>query len=157
MVARGQLVHVLAHHGVPQQRLLAQHRALGAPGGARRVDDEQRRGEIRMRVAAVAARFRDQQVERGQVFAREVEADSACLRQRSSERRDNLRERLFDHQRLHRGIGEDEHLLRDGEAPVERHQHGAEPRAGVEQHEIIGMIGGENRHPVAARDAKLRF
>ena len=31
----------------------------------------------------------------------------------------------------------------------------AEPRAGVEQHQIVGMIGGEDRDAVAAPDAEL--
>ena len=43
------------------------------------------------------------------------------------------REAFLDHERLHRGVGQDEHLLRDGQAPVERDQHGAEPGAGIEQ------------------------
>jgi len=34
VIVRGEAVHVLAHHGVPQQRFLPQHRALGPAGRA---------------------------------------------------------------------------------------------------------------------------
>ncbi len=67
------------------------------------------------------------------------------------------RERLLDHQRLHRCVGQDVDLLRDGKPPVERNQHRAESRAGIKQHEVVGMIGGEDRNAVAAADACLRF
>ena len=90
-----------------------------------------------MRIAAVAAAGREQVIERRR---REIEADDAHVRQRLLQRLDDGREALLDHQRLHRRIGEDEHLLRHREPPVERHQHRAEPRAGIEQHQIVGMI-----------------
>ena len=48
------VVHVLAHHGVPEQRLLAQHRAFRPASCAGGVDDQQRGREIDVRVAAVA-------------------------------------------------------------------------------------------------------
>ena len=34
VIVGGEIVHVLAHQGVPQQRFLAQHRALGPAGRA---------------------------------------------------------------------------------------------------------------------------
>ena len=60
MIVRGEAVHVLAHHAVPQQRLLPQHRALGPSRRAGGVDDQQRAGEVGMRIAAVAAGLRQQ-------------------------------------------------------------------------------------------------
>ena len=40
VILRGEAVHVLAHHPVPQQRGLPQHRALGSPRRSRGVDDQ---------------------------------------------------------------------------------------------------------------------
>ena len=60
---------------------------------------------------------------------------SACVK-----RRDNGAKACSTTSALRRRIGEDEHLLGHREPPVERHQHRAEPRAGVEQHQIVGMI-----------------
>ena len=52
---------------------------------------------------------------------------------------------------------QDEDLLGDREPPVERHQQRAEPRAGIEQDEVVGMVGRQDRDAVAAADAELRF
>ena len=82
MVLRRHVMRVLAHHGVPDQRLLAQHRALRAAGGAGGVDEQQRVGEIGMRVAAVAGARREQIVERR--LRREIEADDRDVGQRLS-------------------------------------------------------------------------
>ena len=86
-----------------------------------------------------------------------VEADDAHARQRLGERLDHRREGLLDHQRLHRGVAQDVDLLRDGEPPVERHQQGAEPGAGIEQHQIVGMVGGQDSDPVAGPHPQLRL
>ena len=139
VIVRRHVVHVLAHHGVPHQRLLAQHRALRAAGRARGVDDQQRAGEIDVRVAAVAAAGREQIVEamprRRKSRPTMRTSGSACFSGATTAAKP-----CSTHQRLHRRIGQDEHLLRHREPPVERHQHRAEPRAGIEQHQIVGMI-----------------
>ena len=44
-------------------------------------------------------------------------------------------------------------MLGDGEPPVQRNQHGAEPRAGIQQHQIIRPIQAEDRDAIAAADA----
>ena len=88
---------------------------------------------------------------------RKVEADDAHVGQRLGQRSDDGREGLLHDERLHRGIAEDVDLLRHGEAPVERHQQRAEPRAGIEQHEIVRVVGGEDGDAVAAAHAQLRF
>ena len=71
------------------------------------------------------------------------------------QRGQNLRKGLFEHQHLYRGIRQDEQLLGDREPPVQRHQHGAEPRAGIEQHEIVRPVQAEDRDAVAAADAEF--
>ena len=58
------VVHVLAHGGVRDQRLLAQHRTLGVTRRARRVDDEQRRARIHFLCAAAFSSARNQRIER---------------------------------------------------------------------------------------------
>ena len=77
---------------------------------------------------------------------------SACL-----ERSDDGRKSLLDDQRLHRGVAQDVDLLRHRQPPVERHQQGAEPRAGIEQHQVVGMVGGQDGDPIARAHAQLRF
>ena len=59
------------------------------------------------------------------------------------------------HQRVHGGVGQNVELLGHGKPPVERHQHRAQPRTGIEQHQEIGMIGRDDRDAIAARDAEL--
>ena len=81
MIVGGEAVHVLAHHPVPQQRLLPQHRALGPSRGAGGVDDQQRAAEIGVRIAAVAVRPRQQRVECAAPRRREIEPDDAGLGQ----------------------------------------------------------------------------
>ncbi len=71
--------------------------------------------------------------------------------------RDHGREFLVDHQHLRAAVGQDVELLGHREPPVQRHQHRAEPRAGIEQHQIVAMIGGEDRNAVAAPDAEFGF
>src|SRR5258707_6734687 len=78
---RGEAVHMLAHHAVPQQGFLSQHRALGPSGGARSVDDQQRTGEIDMRIAAVAARARQQLVDRASLWRSKIEPYHASVGQ----------------------------------------------------------------------------
>src|SRR5262249_37629337 len=46
VVVRRKVMHVLTHHGVPDERLLTQQRAFGAPSGARGVDEENWTAEI---------------------------------------------------------------------------------------------------------------
>ncbi len=158
VIVRGQAVHVLAHHAVPQQRLLPQHRALGPPGGAGGVDDQQRAAEVGVRVAAIAAARRQQRVECGASRRREIEPDDAGVRQtacpaagRTAAKACSTTSTFTD------GIGQDEQLLGHREPPVQRHQHGAEPRAGIEQHQIVGMVQAEDRDAVAAADAEFVF
>ena len=155
MIVRGEAVHVLAHHPVPQQRLLPQHRALGPSGGARGVDDQQRTGEIGMRIAAVAARARQQRVECASPRRRKIEPDDAGVGQALFQRGQNLRKGLFEHQHLDRGVRQDEQLFGHRKPPVQRHQHGAEPRAGIEQHQIVGPVQAEDRDAIAAADAEF--
>ena len=127
---------------------------FGPPGGAGGVDDQQRRGEIDVRVAAIAAaRCRAGRRTSGAKSRPTMRTSGSACRQRLDDRRKTL----LHHQHLHRRIRQDEHLLGHGEPPVERHQHRAKPRAGVEQHQIVRMIEREDRDAVAARHAELRF
>ena len=157
MITGGEVVHVLAHHGVPQQRFLSQHRALGPSGCTRGVDDQQRTGEIGMRIAAVAARAPQQRVERASMERRKIEAHDACVGHAFFQHRQNIRKGLFEHQHLYRGIGQNEQLLGHGKPPVQRHQHGAESRAGIEQHQIVRPIQAEDRDAIATADAEFRL
>ena len=86
-----------------------------------------------------------------------VEADDAHPRQSRFERLDHRRQGLLDHQHLHRGVAQDVDLLRHRESPVERHQQGAEPGAGIEQHQDVRVVGGEDGDPVARPHPQLRF
>jgi hypothetical protein len=157
MIVAGHAVHVLAHRCVPDQCLLSQHGAFRTAGGAGGVDDQQRRQHIDVRIAVVA-RARGQQLVKALSARRlELDADDACVRQCLSQRGDHRCEGFLHEQRLHRGIGQNKKLFRHGQPPVDRHQHGAEPSAGVKQHKIIGMIGGEDSNAVAAADAEPRF
>ena len=108
-----------------------------------------------MRIAAVAARLRQQQVKRSSLGRGKIEPHDGCVRQAFFKRWQNLRKSLLEHQCLHRGIRENEQLLGHGEAPVERHQHGAEPGAGIEQHQIIRSVQAEDRDTIAAADAEF--
>ena len=53
-------MHVLAHHRIPDERLLAQHSAFWASGGSRRVDEKQRTGRIDVLAAWFLATMREQ-------------------------------------------------------------------------------------------------
>ena len=157
VIVGGQVVHVLAHHRVPDQRLLAQHRALRPAGGARGVDHEQRTrrdryagcGRRRCRRRAdrsnetppAGAKSSPTTLDVGQRLAAAAAITAAKLSSTTSAFTEASRQ--------------DEDLLGHREPPVERHQHGAEPRAGIEQDQIVGMIGGEDRHAIAAADAEL--
>ena len=110
-----------------------------------------------MGATPVAAGAREERCQRCTALRREVEADDAYVGQRLGQRSDDGREGLLDDERLHRGVTEDIDLLRHGEAPVERHHQRAEARAGIEQHEIIRVVGGEDGDAVAAANAQLRF
>ena len=156
MIVGGEIMHVLAHHRVPKERLLPQHRAFRPAGGARGVHEEERTRGIDVRVAVVAVALRQQMLECAGDLSL-VEADDADIGLRLPQRRHHGGERVLHEQRLHRCVHEDEQLLGNGEPPVERHQQRAEPRTSVEQHEIIGLIGGEDRQAVSAPDAELRF
>ena len=110
-----------------------------------------------MRIAAVAGGLRQQRIERTTLRRREIEPDHARVGQLVCKCRQNFGERLFEHQHFRRRIGKDEHLLGGREPPVQRHQHRAEPRAGIEQHQIVGTIEAEDRDAVAAADAEFGF
>ncbi len=159
VIARRQVVHVLAHHAVPHQRFLPQHRAFGTAGGAGRVDDQQR--ARRDRYAGCGRRrlpAASRAVERTAAVRREIEADHARRRAaRLASGAMTAAKPFSTTSTLTRRVGEDEQLLRHREPPVERHQHRAEPRAGIEQHEIVGMIERQDRDAVAAADAELGF
>jgi len=60
-------------------------------------------------------------------------------------------------QRFGARIAQDVELLRHCKPPVDRHQHRAQASAGIEQHQIVGVIGGEDRDAIAAGHAELRF
>ncbi len=85
----------------------------------------------------------------------EVEPYDASVWQAFFQRGQNLREGLLKHQHLYRGVRQDEQLFGHCEPPVQRHQHGAEARAGVEQYEIVGPVQAEDRNPVATADAEF--
>ena len=93
------VVHVLAHHRVPHQRLLAQHGALGVSGGAGGVDDEQRERGVDVRAAPIAAGAFEQCRQRAPPVGREVQADDAHVGQRLGQRRDDGRKGLLDDKR----------------------------------------------------------
>ena len=150
-------MHVLAHDAVPEQRLLAQHRALGSPGGAGGVDDQQRTGHVGVRIAAVTRGSRQQGVQRRALGWRKIEADGVGIRQGFRKRWENFRERRFEHQHLGGGVRENEQLFGDRQPPVQRHQHGAEPGAGVEQHQVVRTVEAENGDTVASADVALRL
>ena len=84
-----------------------------------------------------------------------IQAHDPRLGKRRPQRLDHRGKSLLDDQHLDLGIAQNEHLLGHRQPPVERHQQRAEPGTGMEQHEIIGMIGGEDADPVAAPDAAL--
>ena len=109
-----------------------------------------------MRVTVIAVALRQPVLERAGDLTL-VEADDTDIALRLPQRRHHGGERLLHEQRLHRCVHQDEQLLGNGEPPVERHQQRAEARTSVEQNEIIGLIGGEDRHPVSAPDAELRL
>ena len=46
-------------------------------------------------------------------------------------------------------------MFRHREPPVQRHQHGAEPRAGIEQHQIVRPVQAEDRDAVAFDDTEF--
>ena len=131
-------MHVLAHDAVPEQCLLAQHRALRPTRGPGGVDDKQRRREVDARVAARAAPRAEQLFEREAARRRKVEPDDACLRLRLGKRCDHGPKCLLDQERAARmRRSRMKSCSGDGKPPVQRHEHRAEPRAGIEQDEIV--------------------
>ena len=110
-----------------------------------------------MRIVAVAVGAFEQRVEAEAILGCEIEADDFRFGQLFVQRRDDVGEGLFDEQHFHRGVGEDEHLLGHGETEIHRHQHRAQPRAGIEQHQVIGAVEAENGDAIAARDAAFGF
>ena len=102
MIVRGEAVHVLAHHPVPQQRLLPQHGAFRPSGGAGGVDDQQRARQLGIRDASVAARSSQQSTECVSARRRKVEPNDACSGQARLECRQNAGKGLFEHQQLDR-------------------------------------------------------
>ena len=109
-----------------------------------------------MRIAAVAARLRQQRIERAALRRRKIEPDDACVGQALFKRRAGSPAKACSStSTLHRGIRQDEQLLGDRQPPVQRHQHRAEPRAGVEQHQIVRPVQAEDRDAVAAADAEF--
>ena len=108
-----------------------------------------------MRIAAVAARARQQRVECDSARRRKIEPDDGGVGQAFCQLGQNSRECLFEHQHLDRGVRQDEQLLGHRQPPVQRHQHGAEPRAGIEQHQIVRPVQAEDRDAVAAADAEF--
>ncbi len=110
-----------------------------------------------MRIAAIAAAGGEQVVERIAAWRRKIEADDARVRQRCFSGRQTAANACSTTSTFARRVGQNEHLLRHREPPVQRHQHRAEPRAGVEQHQIVRMVERQDRDAVAAADAELRF
>src|SRR5262245_4290974 len=76
VIRRRHIVHVLAHDGIPQQRLLTQHGAFRTPGRARGVDDQQRRAVVNATVATIAAAGGDQRGQRSARRGCEIDADN---------------------------------------------------------------------------------
>ena len=107
---------------------------------------------------AVAAGAFEQRRERDAARGLEVEADDAHVRQRLARAAPTTPANACSTtSAFTEASAQDVDLLRHREPPVERHQHGAEPRAGIEQHEIVGMVGGEDGDAVAAPHPQLRF
>ena len=152
VILRRHRVQVLAHHCVGQQGLLCEYGALGPSRCARGVDDQQRRAPIDIRFAAVAAIGSHQVGQRDATVGRMIQANNLRLRGC-----DRARERLGHEQCAHIGVGQDELQFRHRKPPVQRHQHRAQPRAGVEQHQVVGMVHRQHRDAVAATHAQLRF
>ena len=111
-----------------------------------------------MRVAAVAAAARRAGRRTTGRLRREIEADHAARRATPRAAAATTAAKPCSTTSTFTAASrQDEHLLGHREAPVQRHQHRAEPRAGIEQHQIVGMVGREDRDAVAAPDAEPRF
>ena len=110
-----------------------------------------------MRMAAVAAGLRQQRAERAALRGSKIEPDDACGGQALFKPGQDRGEGLLEHQHLYRGVRQDEQLLGHRQPPVQRHQHGAEPCAGIEQHEVVRPVQAEDRDAIAASDAEFRL
>ena len=108
-----------------------------------------------MRIAAVAARLRQQQVKRASLGRGKIEPHDGCVRQAFFKRWQNLRKSLLEHQHLYPGIRQNEQLLGHCKTPVQRHQHRAEPCAGIKQHQIVRPVQAEDCDAIAAADTQF--
>ena len=93
---------------------------------------------IDIRFTSVAAAGVDQRRQIAARLRRAVQADDPRLGEHIDERRADRIECVFDEQRLHRGVAQDEHLLGHREPPVQRHQHRTQSCTGVEQRQVVG-------------------
>ena len=105
-----------------------------------------------MRIASAASLTRQQAFEGHAVRRRKIEADDGSPWREFG--KDSLK-CLLEHQHLGAGIGEDEELLGDSQPPVQRHQHRAEPRACIEQDQIVRPVQAQDRDAVTTADAEF--
>src|SRR5258707_9478337 len=108
-----------------------------------------------MRITAVPARLRQQQIERASPGRNKIEADNAGAGQAFFQRGQNLRKGPLEHEYLYPGVRQDEQLLGHRKTPVQRHQHGAEPCACIEQHQIVRPVQAEDCDAIAAADTEF--
>src|SRR2546430_2847100 len=108
-----------------------------------------------MRITAVAARVRQQQVKRASLGRSKIEADNAGVGEAFFQCGQNLRKSLLEHQHLYPGIRQNEQLLGHCKTPVQRHQQRAEPCAGIKQHQLVRPVQAEERDAIGAADTQF--
>src|SRR5260221_7550612 len=108
-----------------------------------------------MRITAVAARLHQQLVERASLGRSKIEADNAGVGQAFFQRGQNSRKGPLEHEYLYPGVRQNEQLLGPCKTPVQRHQHRAEPCAGIKQHQIVRPVQAEDRDAIAAADTQF--
>ena len=150
VVAR-QFVHVGAVGGIAVDRALGQHHALGLAGGARGVADQQRRIGADLRVArrlapGAAAELRPADPSR----ADGTEADQCGRGQCVAEGVDLSDILWLDEEQCRRTVFQHLAVLGAGQAPVERHEHGAEAGAGEQQGQHFRAVESEVGDAAAA-------
>jgi len=130
-----------------------EHRALGATGRPRGVEDDGRllfAGVGRRRGGR--ARFEELVEPRGPGCGSGADPDGE--RQPLCRGRQAVGERGVEHDRLRAALGEDEGELGALLADVHRAGHGAEPQHGEQGVDELAVVGQEQHDPVAARDAE---
>jgi hypothetical protein len=139
MIALAHVVGVDRVPGVPKERRLREHGAFRTPRRPRGVDDQHSVG-----VAARNRRRGAVACERGKSVHRQIEAFGVRT------------EFIVRKQQLWRAVAQHVTVLGRGQAPVEWHEDGAEPREREQDDEDFGTVVGEEGDAVAARDAESR-